>query len=412
MLRAVDSVRSRMRAEFETTFEAACETTYYTSGTKGGRYNLAMLRKLASRPDWQIALAVTAVLRVFYTAMAAAVMPFLHPDPALIRSNALTESLPATHGVGYALFGVWERFDTLWYLHIAQHGYDRAMAVIFYPLYPGAIRLVSVVMPGMAAALVISTVAAFSASWGMLRLAAADSTTQWRVYALLAIAVWPSSFVLVAGYAEALTLALIVWAVVFARGERWELATVCGILAGLGRPSGVLVAVPLLVLAWRSGRSRSRVVLLSPVGMLGYWGWLRWSGRMSVVEAYRVYQGATFAPPWASLAEAVRLIGHGDAVLAIKLVLVVLALAFSLRREVRIEDKLFAAAMTLQMFMYTGRPLLGGPRYVLPMYPAFLAMGGYAARRWSAKQVGFYLTCFGCMNLAWLWAFLNWSLVF
>ena len=47
------------------------------------------------------------------------------------------------------------------------------------------------------------------------------------------------------------------------------------------------------------------------------------------------------------------------------------------------------------MLMYTGRPLLGGPRYVLPMYPAFLALGGYAARRWSGKQFGFYLGCLG-----------------
>jgi hypothetical protein len=243
-------------------------------------------------------------------------------------------------------------------------------------------------------------------------LAEADLTPRWRMWPLLAIAVWPSSFVLVAGYAEALTLALIVWAVIFTRGERWELATVCGILAGLSRPSGVLVAIPLFVLAWRSWRVRSLMVLLAPLGALGYWGWLRWSGRISVVEAYRIYQGATFAPPWAGFAEAIRLIGHGDALLAMKMALIAVALGFSLRREIRIEDKLFALAMTLQMFMYTGRPLLGGPRYVLPMYPAFLAMGGYAARRWSANQFGFYLTCFGCMNLAWLWAFLNWSLVF
>jgi len=42
---------------------------------------------------------------------------------------------------------IWERFDTLWYLRIAQHGYDRPMAVIFYPLYPAAIRIVSWVLP-------------------------------------------------------------------------------------------------------------------------------------------------------------------------------------------------------------------------------------------------------------------------
>ncbi len=154
---------------------------------RGGRYNLRMLRKLASRPDWQIAMAVTAALRVFYTAMAAAFSPFLHPDPALIRSNALTENLPAPHGLHYALLGIWERFDTLWFLRIAEHGYDRPMAVIFYPLYPAAIRLVSSLMPATVAALLVSTVAAFFYFWGLLRLADSSLTATGRVRMLLLV---------------------------------------------------------------------------------------------------------------------------------------------------------------------------------------------------------------------------------
>jgi hypothetical protein len=124
-----------------------------------------MLRKLASRPDWQIAILATAALRVFYTAIAAAFLLFLHPDPTRIQSNALTENLPAPHGLHYALIGIWERFDTLWFLRISEHGYDRPMAVIFYPLYPASIRLVSYAVPAMVAALLVSTVAAFFFFW-------------------------------------------------------------------------------------------------------------------------------------------------------------------------------------------------------------------------------------------------------
>ena len=119
-----------------------------------------MLRKLESRADWQIALAITASLRLFYSIAAALASPFLHPDAASIRSNALTENLPAPGTWHYALLGVWERFDTLWYLRIAERGYDLPMAVIFYPLYPAAIRLLSWAMPAAAAALVVSTVSA------------------------------------------------------------------------------------------------------------------------------------------------------------------------------------------------------------------------------------------------------------
>jgi hypothetical protein len=372
-----------------------------------------MLRRLESWPEWKIALALTAILRIFYSGVAAALSFLLHLDPALIHSNALTENLPAPGSSYYALLGIWERFDTLWYLRIAQQGYDLPRAVIFYPLYPAAIRIVSWTLPPTAAALLVSTVAAFFFFWGLLRLGRAALSDVGRLRMLLLLCVWPTSFVLFAGYAEALTLALIVWAVVFARAGRWWPATACGVLAGLGRPSGVLVAIPLVVLALRSRRLSSLVVLLTPVGLLGYWGWLRWTGRLSVVEAYRIYQGATLAPPWASVGEALRLIvTERDALLAIKLALVVVVLVLCLRREVRLEDKLFALAVILQMLMYTGRPLLGAARYLLLVYPAFVVLGGCAERRWNWKQFGFYLAAFGFLNLVWMWAFLNWLLVF
>jgi hypothetical protein len=376
-----------------------------------------MFGKVKSRPDWQIALAMAGALRVFYSAVAAAFLPFLHSDPALIHSNELTDSLPAPYGLHYALVGIWERFDTLWYLRIARRGYDLPMAVIFYPLYPAAIRLVSELIPVMAAALLVSTVAAFFSFWGLLRLASESSEGR-KFRTLLLFCVWPTSFVLFTGYADSLTLALALWAVVFAREARWEAAAVCGLLAGAARPSGVLVLIPLAMMALRSRQARSLVVALTPLGMLGYWGWLRWSGRTSVVDAYRLYQGMTMVPPWTGLADALRLIvTTDDALLAIKLGLVALVATVSLRQpraeartKLRIEDRVFALAVILQMLMYTGRPLLGAARYLLMVYPAFLVWGA-CAERWSGKKFGFYVTALSFLNLAWMWAFLSWSLV-
>ncbi len=382
-----------------------------------------MLRKPASRPDWQIAFWLTVVLRAIYTGVAAVAAMVLHPDQALIHSNALTDNLPAPHGLHYALLGIWERFDTLWFLRIAERGYDQSMAAIYYPLYPVAIRVVSGLMPAIAAALVVSTVATFFSFWGLLRLAGSELSAGGKLRTLLLVCVWPTSFVLFAGYADSLTLALVVWAIIFGREARWEAATVCGLLAGAARPSGVLVFVPLAIMALRSRQARSLVVALTPAGLLGYWGWLRWSGRISVVDAYRLYQGMTMVPPWKGLAEALRLIvTERDTLLAIKLGVVILIAVTVLRRgvrgeipignrsPVRIEDQTFALAVILQMLMYTGRPLLGAMRYTLMVYPAFLAWGAYA-ERWNAKQLCFYAGALAVLNLAWMWAFLRWSLV-
>jgi hypothetical protein len=275
----------------------------------------------------------------------------------------------------------------------------------------------------MAAALLVSTVAAFFFFWGILRLAEGELSEVGRLRMLLLVCAWPTSFVLFAGYAESLTVALVVWAIVFARESareagreaRWEAATACGLLAGSARPSGVLVFIPLAVMALRSRQARSLVVALTPLGLLSYWGWLRWSGRIPVVEAYRLYQGMAMVPPWRGLWEALRLIvTEHDPLLALKLGLVIVVAAISLRRQVqtnlRIEDRAFALAVILQMLMYTGRPLLGAVRYVLMVYPVFLVWGAYA-ERWNGKRLGFYVAALGILNLAWMWAFLSWSLV-
>ncbi len=367
--------------------------------------------KFESSPGWRIAFAITIALRIFYSAIAAVLSLVLHPAPSLIRTNAFTENLPSPGTWHYAFVGVWERFDTLWYLHIAQHGYDQLPAVIFYPLYPATIRAVTWLLPATVAALTISTAGAFFFFWGMLRIAGAELSANGRIHMLGLIAAWPASFIFLAGYAESLTAALIVWAIVFARDHRWGLAAACGLLAGLARPSGVLVAVPLLVLAWRSRRVASLLVLLTPLGTLGYWSWLRWTGRPAVIEAYRRYQGMPFAPPWQGLWVTLRMIVHGNELLALKFGLIVLAAVFALRPPTRLEDKLFAVAVILQMFMYTGRPNMGAARYVLLIYPAFVGLAVYAEQRWSPRQFGFYASALGFLNLVWMIAFLKWSLV-
>jgi len=108
-----------------------------------------------------------------------------------------------------------------------------------------------------------------------------------------------------------------------------------------------------------------------------------------------------------------RLIVSGqDGLLAIKLGLVILVLLLSLRCGVRLEDKLFACAVIVQILLYTGRPLLGAARYLLPVYPALVQLGSYADQRWNDRQLAFYLCAFGFLNLVWMWSFLEWSLWF
>jgi hypothetical protein len=375
------------------------------------------LRKLEPRADWQVALAITVVLRVVYSGIAAIAAVFVHPDVRLVHSNALTENLPAPGGWHYALLGIWERFDTLWYLRISERGYDLPASVVFYPLYPALIRGLSGMASPMAAALLISTVAAFFYFWGLLRLARSEFPSAQPLRTILLAAAWPASFFFFAGYTEALAVALIVWAVVWARDERWLLAAACAFAAGLTRSAGILAVVPLAILAWRARRPARWtrwMVAIAPFGSLGYWLWLRQTGRLSVAAAYRMYWNTQVGTPWTTLWRAMRLlVERFDPLLATSLMALILffVTGVAARRRMRIEDRCFSAAVIAHLLLrMCWPPLLGAPRYLLPVYPAYLTMGKWADK---LKPMRFVFLCgvLFAFNLAWMFAFLKWSLV-
>src|SRR4030042_1077738 len=69
---------------------------------------------------------------------------------------------PITGGVAELLLGVWQRFDTLWYLRIAAQGYaPHDGSTVYFPLYPMLIRFLGTLFVGnyLLAALVISNLA-------------------------------------------------------------------------------------------------------------------------------------------------------------------------------------------------------------------------------------------------------------
>jgi len=371
-----------------------------------------MLRKLESRPDWQIALAISGALRLFYSIVAAAASPLLHPSPALIHSNALTGNLPAPGSWYYALLGVWERFDTLWYLRIAEHGYDMPPSVVFYPLYPWMIRVLTPLAGGTASALLISTAAAWLFLWGMARLARLEfpDSSPFRVLALTAV--WPASFFLFAGYTEALALALVVWSILFGREQRWTPATACALAAGLTRSMGTLLIIPLAIMAWRARRLSAWPVLFAPAGTLAYWTWLHATGHLGLAATYWTYWRTGIAPPWTTALQALVLMAHHpDALLAVSLVFLVLFTIAGVLAPRRIEDRCFSGAVILHLLLrLCSPPLSGTPRYLLPAYPAFLSMGRML-QPMHRIRFAFLSAALFLFNLAWMWAFLNWSLV-
>lgn len=371
---------------------------------------------LKSRSDWQIALAITVLLRVIYSAVAIVGALLRHPQAALVRGNALTENIPPPYGWHYLFLQIWERFDTLWYLHIAERGYDRPAAVVFYPLYPLLIRGLSRIVEPIAGALLISSLATFFYFYAFLRLAKDELSEANHRRAVYLAAVWPASFFLFAGYTEGLAMALIVWCIMWARNEHWVAATGCAIAAGLTRSAGTLLIVPLLIMAWRSQGKKSQnqrwCILAAPLGTLSYWFWLRQTGRFSVRAAYRTYWNTEVAAPWITLWRAIQsLVHHFEPLVILSLGALSLFFVAAVLARRRTEDRWFSAAIMVHLLLrMCSPPLFGTPRYLLPVYPAYLTMGDWVKKMNGTRFVFLCAALFAC-NLGWLWAFLNWSLV-
>lgn len=146
---------------------------------------------------------------------------------------------------------VWDRWDGPHYLEIAARGYDPSgdpALSAYLPLYPALTGVGSVALPPLVAAMLISFLATLAASWGLRELVlrdGGDPATARR--AVLALNLFPTSFVLVAPYAEALFLALSIGALLAARADRWAGAGLLGFLSALARVQGWLLAPVLVV---------------------------------------------------------------------------------------------------------------------------------------------------------------------
>jgi hypothetical protein len=315
-------------------------------------------------------------LNVAMVVLALLLVPLLNQNAERIRRNAG----PAVNVVkpslepSYLVWGVWQRFDTLWYRQIAESGYTHPKEVGFYPLYPALIRATCAVgVPSDIGALLVARIAMFFFLWGLIGLLRLDFAISDANFAVALLLAWPMAFVLMAGYAESTLMAATVWAILLARREQWAAAAACAALAALSRAAGAFTLVPLLWLAWkRRAGWRSWPVLLAVGAPLAHPLYLKLNGLMLPGEAYPIYWNTTVSAPWVTITDAFRYNGAGPGVIAFNgIALALFALVLALR-PVRLEYLLYGGSMLLFLLTANARPPLHSVvRYLLPVFPAF-----------------------------------------
>ena len=160
-----------------------------------------------------------------------------------------------THDLG-AITDVWARWDSVWFLRIAEHGYvlPSHFDTAFYPLYPAAIAALGHVLAGhyLLAGLLISLIASLGAFLLLHGLAEKRLGADTAGRAVLYLAVFPMSLFLIAIYSESLFLLLAIAAFVLAERNHWFPDWTVAGLALLTRIAGVALLPALLLIAWRA----------------------------------------------------------------------------------------------------------------------------------------------------------------
>jgi hypothetical protein len=183
---------------------------------------------------------------------------------------------------GYASLTGW---DAAWYRDIARHGYDFTHAregLRFFPLFPLVGHAVAW-LPGVGAAtavVVVANAAAFALGFVLYALVVQERHDEVLARrAVYLVYLLPPAFVLVMGYAEALFMTATVIGLMTLRARRWWVAALAGLVAGLTRPVGILLAVPALVEVIRT-RDRSPGAIAAVIApAAGAFAYLAWAAR-------------------------------------------------------------------------------------------------------------------------------------
>lgn len=354
--------------------------------------------------DWPLMRSVAWIFvlsRLFFFEIAS--LAYIYLPHAWVEAPQGT--LPPSGSVLYRVItGLWVHWDGLWYLSIANFGYqNRPTATAFFPLYPLGMKLLG---GGVIGGMAVSLVCFVLALWFLAKLVTMDLGPQAAWYSLLAIGFFPTSFYLNAVYSESLFLMLATGSLYFLRTRRYWIAGPLGALATLCTMYGILLVLPFFWVIWRAEGWRLRHLvhmLWMPTGLAAYMAFLvprfgdplifekaqsNW-GRHFEFLGTTLYQSAISA--WNSMGLAFsphHLFALGAPSTTpsnlFNLLFALLAILMAVLSFRRIPFYLWiymvAALLIPLSYPAAGTPLMSMPRLVLEAFPMFIGLGNIMAR--------------------------------
>jgi len=320
---------------------------------------------------------------------------------------------------GFAgIFQIWNRWDSLNYLRLAQNGYsngDARWLMVFYPLYPWLTRLLTVFTGNyLVSAIFISTLASIGAGLLLKKLVLLDHSEETARRAIWFFFIFPTSYFLHIGYTESLFLVLALGSFLCARKRHWWLAGLLGALACMTRGTGLVLLPALTFEAYEELRITHRWNwrwLWIPMALLGFGCYLSINHHVAgnafaFISIRSQYFYISSSWPWVGILDVLRafnrtpmeteLLGRQE-LLFIALGAVCAFASFALLRT---SYAIWVAGNWLLVTSVTF--VASVPRYTLVMFPIFILFAKLAKRPlwkviitvWSLLNLGLFVTQF------------------
>ena len=293
-------------------------------------------------------------------------------------------------------------WDGSFYADIARGGYTGLPrgALRFFPLTPmlgravgwfGVGPRVGVVIVANAAALLAGVLL-----WKLVRREGLDPDTARRSAWFLAL--MPSAFVLVLGYAEAVFLVAAIGTFLAARDRRWLVAAALGVLAGLSRPGGFIVAVPIAIEAARSLNGirpseflRRALAVVSPLIGTGLFLWWVHGRFGDALLPFRVQTRAnlkgSFTNPIESISHALSGLLHGHVGTGLHVPWMIVTVVLVIMCFRRLPASYGAFALVTLASAVTSNNLDSFERYALSAFPLVIVVAMLTDRPWRERTV-------------------------
>jgi Mannosyltransferase (PIG-V) len=319
---------------------------------------------------------------------------------------------------------IWNRWDSLHYLQVAQFGYSAKgpLKSWFYPLFPWVTRAFAFLTGDyLVAALVVSGLALMAAAVMMRRLVASDFSNPIALRAVWFFLIFPGAYFLHIGYTESLFIALAFGSILAARTDRWWLAGILGAFAWMTRAPGMILVPTLAVEAghrlWttRKWDWRWLWIALVPAGFCVYLlvNWHVTGDPFWFLGARRKLFAVWTEWPWhgihALIGNMQRGPSDGEIVGTQELVFTFIAMACSVLAWMAMRPS-YAMWITGNCLLVISINFIQCmPRYTLPLFPIFIFLALLAKNRfWNAVITVWsllFLALFSSLFVRGWWAF-------